>query len=79
MRSDARPFEYGEHILPHLQHPVQDQRDKWYPKPGSHPSTDITLMNDIIFKKIPEWDHRIIKLIKIIKNFVDMEWINTAR
>ena len=29
MRSDARCFEYGEHILPHARHPPQDQGDKW--------------------------------------------------
>ena len=29
MGSDARCFEYGEHILPHARHPPQDQGDKW--------------------------------------------------
>lgn len=26
---DARCFGYGEHILPHLRHPPQNQVDKW--------------------------------------------------
>ena len=29
MRSDARCFEYGEHIRPHARHPPEDQDDKW--------------------------------------------------